>query len=131
MSKPLQSPAQHVTIYIVTTVLLLLVYSNALDGSGFRIESQSLMPIWLRDLWPTHDFDPRAIWDADKQKAIEAAADVATDKAAAAAADGSSTKKSSKAAPKAKVVNKKELIQAENAKKLYEVCTYIIQMSNA
>eukprot|EP00953_Heterococcus_sp_UTEX-ZZ885_P029697 15745-Heterococcus_DN1.PRE.4 len=109
---------------IVPCVVRLFVYSNALDGSGFRIESQSLMPIWLRDLWPTHDFDPRAIWDADKQKAIEAAADgVATDKAAAAAAaaaDGSSTKKSSKAAPKAKVVNKKELIQAENAKKLYE-----------
>jgi hypothetical protein len=111
----------------------LFVYSNALDGSGFRIESQSLMPIWLRDLWPTHDFDPRAIWDADKQKAIEAAADgVATDKAAAAAADGSSSKKSSKAAPKAKVVNKKELIQAENAKKLYEVrVDCMLAVSNA
>jgi hypothetical protein len=128
MIRPFQIHVQqHMPDGIATTVVLLLaVHSNALDGSGFRIESQSLMPIWLRDLWPTHDFDPRAIWDADKQKAIEAAADgVATDKAAAAAADGS-TKKSSKAAPKAKVVNKKELIQAENAKKLYEVCIYTI-----
>ncbi|KAG5178944.1 P-loop containing nucleoside triphosphate hydrolase protein [Tribonema minus] len=69
------------------------------------------MPIWLRDLWPAHEFDPRAIWDSDKAKAeADAASGLAE------AGKGKADKKGAKAKPQ----SKKELIQAENAKKLYE-----------
>lgn len=81
---------------------------------GWRIESYSLMPIWLRDLWPTHDFDPCAIWEKTKEK--DAQVLKASDAAEQAAAAG----KKKSGAKKVAKPSKKDQIQEDNARKLYE-----------
>ncbi len=81
------------------------------------------MPIWLRDLWPTHSFDPCAIWENEKKKEEEEAEAEAAD-AAASASSGKDKRKGGgggKGASKGAVkLTKREMIQEDNARKLVE-----------
>ncbi len=81
------------------------------------------MPIWLRDLWPTHSFDPCAIWENEKKKEEEEAEAAAAD-AAASASSGKDKRKGGgggKGASKGAVkLTKREMIQEDNARKLVE-----------
>ncbi len=76
------------------------------------------MPIWLRDLWPAHGFDPCAIWENEKREKEEAEAPAAS---ASAGKDkrkgGGGGKGTTKGAVK---LTKKEMIQEDNARKLVE-----------
>ncbi len=76
------------------------------------------MPIWLRDLWPSHGFDPCAIWEDERIKEKEEA-----EAAVLAAAPGKEKRKGGGGGKGTKGVvklTKKEMIQEDNARKLVE-----------
>lgn len=93
-------------------------------GPKATYEKVCIMPLWLRNLWPTSEFDPCAVWEQAKED--EAEEEIVREKAAAASAAAS---KGSKGGAKAKKgggggggkLSKKETIQAEQAKKRAEV----------
>lgn len=94
-------------------------------GPKATYEKVCIMPLWLRNLWPTSEFDPCAVWEQAKED--EAEEEIVREKAAAASAAAG---KGSKGGAKAKKggggaaggkLSKKETIQAEQAKKRAEV----------
>ncbi|CAM9938300.1 unnamed protein product [Pylaiella littoralis] len=101
-------------------------FKNRRIGRGPKAthEKVCIMPLWLRNLWPTSDFDPCAVWEQAKED--EAEEEVVREKAAAAAAAAS--KGSGGGAEGAAAgrpggggkLSKKETIQAEQAKKRAE-----------
>ncbi|CAN0219838.1 unnamed protein product, partial [Ectocarpus sp. 8 AP-2014] len=92
-------------------------------GPKATYEKVCIMPLWLRNLWPTSEFDPCAVWEQAKEE--EAEEEVVREKAAAASAaaskgskgGGSKAKKGGGGGGK---LSKKETIQAEQAKKRAE-----------
>ncbi len=92
-------------------------------GPKATYEKVCIMPLWLRNLWPTSEFDPCAVWEQAKED--EAEEEVERGKAAAAsAASGKGSKggsKSKKGGGGGGKLSKKETIQAEQAKKRAEV----------
>lgn len=93
-------------------------------GPKATYEKVCIMPLWLRNLWPTSDFDPCAVWEQVKEE--EAGVAVKEKETAAAAAKASKSgggkggggKKGGGGGGK---LSKKETIQAEQAKKRAEV----------
>ena len=93
-------------------------------GPKATYEKVCIMPLWLRNLWPTSEFDPCAVWEQAKED--EAEEEVVREKAAAAeAAAGKGSKgagaKGKKGGGGGGKLSKKETIQAEQAKKRAEV----------
>lgn len=94
-------------------------------GPKATYEKVCIMPLWLRNLWPTSEFDPCAVWEQAKEDEAEEAV---REKAVAAASKpsksgggkggGGAKKGGSGAGAK---LSKKEAIQAEQAKKRAEV----------
>lgn len=101
-------------------------------GPKATYEKVCIMPLWLRNLWPTSDFDPCAVWELAKEEEAEEAV---REKSAAATAKASSKsggggkggggKKGGGAGGGAKL-SKKETIQAEQAKKRSEVSIILL-----
>ncbi|CAN0014114.1 unnamed protein product [Ectocarpus sp. 6 AP-2014] len=92
-------------------------------GPKATYEKVCIMPLWLRNLWPTSEFDPCAVWEQAKEE--EAEEEVVREKAAA--AEAAASKGSKGGGSKAKKggggggkLSKKETIQAEQAKKRAE-----------
>lgn len=96
-------------------------------GPKATYEKVCIMPLWLRNLWPTSEFDPCAVWEQAKED--EAEEEVVREKAAAASAAASKGSKGGGGAKAKKggggggggKLSKKETIQAEQAKKRAEV----------
>lgn len=91
-------------------------------------EKVCIMPLWLRNLWPTSDFDPCSVWEKTKEdeseevvkeKAIEAA--VKSSSKGGGKGGGGGGKKGGGGSSSGGKPNKKEMIQAEQAKKRAEV----------
>jgi len=70
-------------------------------------ETKSRMPVVLRNLAPDTAFDPRVMWEKDKEKQVEQAAEAKQDAIAA-------KKSKDKKPPKAKKLSKKEEMIAKN-----------------
>lgn len=93
-------------------------------------EKVCIMPLWLRNLWPTSDFDPCAVWEQAKEEEAEEAAKSKASVVASASKSGGGKGVGKKGA--SAKVGKKEAIQMEQAKKRAEVCVrrsgaYMIQ----
>ena len=95
-------------------------------GPKATYEKVCIMPLWLRNLWPTSEFDPCAVWEQAKEEEAE---DAVKEKAAAASGKpsksgggkgggGGGSKKGGGGAAK---LSKKETIQADQARKRTEV----------
>lgn len=99
-------------------------------GPKATYEKVCIMPLWLRNLWPTSEFDPCAVWEQAKEEEAEEAV---REKAAAVSAKSSSKagggggkggggkKAGGGGAGGGAKLSKKEAIQAEQAKKRSEV----------
>ncbi|CAM9777944.1 unnamed protein product, partial [Laminaria digitata] len=97
-------------------------------GPKATYEKVCIMPLWLRNLWPTSEFDPCAVWEQAKEEEAE---ELVKEKAAAAASKpsksgggkggggggGGGSKKGGGGAAK---LSKKETIQADQARKRTE-----------
>lgn len=99
-------------------------------GPKATYEKVCIMPLWLRNLWPTSDFDPCAVWEQVKEEEAEVAVKEKETAAAAAKASksgggkGGGGKKGGGGGGK---LSKKETIQAEQAKKRAEVTTHTLR----
>lgn len=89
-------------------------------GAKATYEKVCIMPLWLRNLWPTSEFDPCAVWEQAKEEEADEAMKAKFRKGSAGGKSGSGKGGGAKKSSSAKV-GKKEAIQAEQAKKRAEV----------
>ncbi|CAM9748044.1 unnamed protein product [Ascophyllum nodosum] len=95
-------------------------------GPKATYEKVCIMPLWLRNLWPTSEFDPCAVWEQVKEDEAEEALRKKEATAAAAKASrsgggkGGGGKKGGGGGGGGGKLSKKETIQAEQAKKRAE-----------
>lgn len=84
-------------------------------------EKVCLMPLWLRNLWPTSEFDPCAVWEQAKEEEEAQKLSVVKSSKSGGGGKGGGGSGGGKKGGSAPKLSKKEAIQAEQAKKRVEV----------
>lgn len=99
-------------------------------GPKATYEKVCIMPLWLRNLWPTSEFDPCAVWEQAKEEEADEAQKAKASKATGGGKSGGGKGAGGKKGSSAKV-GKKEAIQAEQTKKRAEVSHECNRKDNA